>query len=115
MAYFDDLAENGEVTPARFRVVPSLMWDDLENQKPRPDNFAHTSTGRPGPFKQISLTSRGHTDELISEGKLDCPLEERSTFYDGLRGQVLHLSLSLITLYILQERKLRKLKLMRAN
>lgn len=51
-AYFDELADEGEVAAPRPRGVQPLMWEDLEGQERRFHNSAHTSMGRPGPSKQ---------------------------------------------------------------
>lgn len=33
-AYFDELVEDGEVTPARPQGVPLPMWEELEGEEP---------------------------------------------------------------------------------
>lgn len=47
-AYFGELAKDGEVNPTRSQGVPLPIWEDLEDQEPRLDNSAYTSTGRSG-------------------------------------------------------------------
>lgn len=42
-AYFDELAEDGEVAPARPRGTPLPKWEDLEEEEPRVDNSDFTS------------------------------------------------------------------------
>lgn len=64
VAYFNELAEDDEVTPTRPRGVPLQMWEDLEYQKPLSNNSAHTSMGQTGPTKHNkssnNKTRRGH-------------------------------------------------------
>lgn len=50
--YFYELPEDGIVALARPWGVPLSMWEDLEGQKYRSDNFDITSTCWPRPSKQ---------------------------------------------------------------
>lgn len=51
-AYFDELAEEWEVAPARCLGIPLSAWEDLEGQEAQLENSAFTSTRYPSLSKQ---------------------------------------------------------------
>lgn len=55
-AYFDELAKDGEVPPAKPR---GAYMGDLEGQGTRQDNFAHTSTRDPDHRRKTSQITKG--------------------------------------------------------
>lgn len=46
-AFFNELAKDGDNTPARVRGVPLPAWEALEEQKQKSDEKAFTSTDPP--------------------------------------------------------------------
>lgn len=44
VAYFDELAEDGEIAQTRSRGIPLSAQEDLEGQNPKPNNSACSST-----------------------------------------------------------------------
>lgn len=64
VAYFDELVEDGEVTPSKPQGTPMPDWEDLDEGKTRIDNFAFTSTGLPrkGKSKPGNKGSRQDSD-----------------------------------------------------
>lgn len=78
-AYFDELAEDGEVTPDRPWDVHLQMWEDLESQKARCYDSAHT-IDQLGTLKQskpsTKRTRRG--DDLLQKV---CLADGRTTYH----------------------------------
>lgn len=52
--YFDELVEEGEVAIATPRSAPLPVWEELDDNKPDLDNFAHNSTCHLDPLNSTS-------------------------------------------------------------
>lgn len=107
--YFDELAKGDEVVPFKPRGAPLPEWENLEGGEPRVDNSAFASRVDRGRENKAIETTRGPVRKATVQGKCSSQMEERHTFYDVLRGQILLWSLNPITmkiLYVLQMNRL---------
>lgn len=69
-AYFDELAEDGEIVTSKPRGIPLPEWKDLEEGEPRVDNSVFASTGRSRKEKQNKQGNKRPCRESNCPGKV---------------------------------------------